>query len=88
MNIINSRPRLDQYGSVFVLNEGWKLPITFRPKSSSLVKNTSSVLHEILVQTLIVAFHVEEGHKSQAFCELVEHLKSSAVPITVVAQFS
>jgi hypothetical protein len=71
MNIINSRPKLDQYGSVFVLNEGWKLPIIFRPKNSPLVKNTPSVLHAILAHTLVVAFHVEERHNSQAFCQLV-----------------
>ena len=85
MNVINTRPKLDQYSSVFVINEGRRLPIRFRPKSSSLVRNPSSVLREILVSTLIVAFHVEEGHKSEAFRQLVDHLKSSPVPITVVA---
>jgi len=43
MNEINAGPRVDQFGRVFVLQEGWDLPITFRPQTS-LSKNQSGTL--------------------------------------------
>ncbi|KAN0075111.1 hypothetical protein V8E54_007722 [Elaphomyces granulatus] len=67
-----------------VLQEGWKLPVTFRPSNSILIKNLS-ISAKILDCTLIVAFHVIEGTSSQEFKHLVDHLEKVPVPVTIVA---
>jgi hypothetical protein len=58
MDDINAGPEREQYGRVFVLQEGWNLSITFRPKTSLLPKDPS-VPAIILACTLIVALHVK-----------------------------
>jgi len=84
MDAINALSGIEQYGKVFVLQEGWKLPVTFRPKNSILIKNPS-IPATILSCTLIVALHVIEGTSSQEFKKLVDHLEKAPVPVTILA---
>ncbi|KAN0081968.1 hypothetical protein V8E54_003266 [Elaphomyces granulatus] len=84
MEEINAGPERKQYGRVFVLQEGWNLPITFRPKTSLLPKYPS-VPATILTCTLVVTLHVKEGPTSKEFKQLVEHLKKAPVPVNILA---
>ncbi|KIL66092.1 hypothetical protein M378DRAFT_430054 [Amanita muscaria Koide BX008] len=73
---------LEQFPSMFVLREGWDLPITFclhpGPIESTLPAAVTS-------QTVIMAFHVEENPDSRPLKQLIEYLNKAPVPITVLA---
>jgi hypothetical protein len=84
MDEINVGPEREQYGRVFVLQEGWNLSITFRPKTS-LIPKDPSVPAIILACTLIVALHVKEGPTSEESKQLVEHLEKVPVPVNILA---
>ncbi|KAM6501198.1 hypothetical protein JOM56_004212 [Amanita muscaria] len=68
---------------MFVLREGWDLPITFclhpGPIESTLPAAVTS-------WTVIMAFHVEENPDSTLpLKQLIEYLNKAPVPITVLA---
>ncbi|KAN0087254.1 hypothetical protein V8E54_000942, partial [Elaphomyces granulatus] len=84
MDEINAGPEREQYRRVFVLQGGWNLSITFRPKTSLLPKDPS-VPAIILACTLIVALHVKAGPTSEEFKQLVEHLEKVPVPVNILA---
>jgi hypothetical protein len=79
---IKSHTELEQFPSLFLLHEGWDLPITFRlrpgPTESTLPATVTS-------STVVMAFHVEENPDSLALKQLINYLNKSPVPITVLA---
>jgi len=80
INEVNSGLKIEQYGRLFVLQEGWDLPITFRSP-----KGQTTLSPKVLVRSLVMAFHIMEGHDSEQFLRLIEFLKKSPVPLTVLA---
>lgn len=80
MNEINGERELEQYGKVFVLQEGLDMPITFRSTDGH-----KTLPSGVITRTLITAFHVKEGHDSEAFKQLTEYLQTAPVPITILA---
>lgn len=78
---INSDSELEQFPSLFVLLEGWDLPITFSLHPSTIESSFSSVLTS---QTAVTVFHVEENPDSLSVKQLIEYFNNTPVPITIL----
>jgi hypothetical protein len=78
---VNSTINLEQYSAIFVVREGWGIPITFRtnPQKIALPSLLSSP------QTVITALHVVENPGSTNLQILIKYLEKAPVPITVLA---
>jgi hypothetical protein len=77
---INTSRDLEQFPAIFVLREGWGVPITFRahPRSITLPSGPSQKI-------IVTAFLVNEDINSDHLKHLTEFLEASPVPITVLA---
>ena len=79
---VNTNRDLEQYPAVFVLREGWGVPITFRALPSSITSPTGSN-----TQIIIAAFLLEENPDAIAFNRLVRYLERTpeGINITILA---
>ncbi|KAF8348537.1 hypothetical protein F5887DRAFT_950526 [Amanita rubescens] len=76
-------PELEQSPSTFVLREGWNLPITFRPRPSSIASTLPAAVTSS--PTVITAFHIEENPGSAPLKKLIKYLEEAPVKIPVLA---
>ena len=65
-------------GNLFLLHEGWDLPITFCGST------TSTLPASMTSQMVIAVFHVEEKPDSLPMKQLINYLDMAPVPITVL----
>jgi hypothetical protein len=79
---INPDPELEQFPSMFVLREGWDLPITFRLHPAPIELTLPAA---VTSRTVITAFHVEENPGSPPLKQLINYLNKVPVSITVLA---
>jgi hypothetical protein len=82
IKVITPNPELEQFPSMFVLHEGWDLPITFHLHSGPIKSTLPAVLTS---RTVITAFHIEENSNSSALKQLIDYLSKVPVPITILA---
>ena len=73
---------LEQFPAMFVLREGWDLPITFRPHPSPIA---STLPVAVTSRTVVTAFHIEENPESAPLKKLIKYLDEAPVKITVLA---
>ncbi|KAF8224179.1 hypothetical protein L208DRAFT_1312872 [Tricholoma matsutake] len=78
---ITPNPELEQIPSMFVLCEGWNLPITFHPHPSPI---TSTLPAAVTSQMVVVAFHIEENPGSASLKKLIKYLDEAPVKVTVL----
>jgi len=76
---INSRPDLEQFPRSFILREGWEIPITFRASSNTRLPPA------MRIKTVVIAFHIQEDPDDDSMKKLLDHLRGSMVPLTVIA---
>jgi hypothetical protein len=73
---------LEQFPAMFVLREGWDLPITFRPHPSPIA---STLPAAVTSRTVVTALHIEENSDSAPLKKLIKYLDQPLVKITVLA---
>jgi len=78
---IDSDSRLKQFPSLFVLREGWDLPITFSSHNNAI---ESSLPSELTSQTIATVFYVKEKPDSPSVKQLIEYFNNAPFPITVL----
>ena len=78
---INSDSELEEFPSLFVLLEGWDLPITFSLHPNTIQSSFSSVLTS---QTAVTVLYVEENPDSPSVKQLIEYFNYTSVPIKVL----
>ncbi|KAF8348863.1 hypothetical protein F5887DRAFT_539027 [Amanita rubescens] len=77
--------KLGQFPAMFVLREGWDLPITFRPHPSPIA---STLPVAMTSRTVVAAFLIEENPDSPPLKKLIKYLDEAPVRITVLAVLS
>lgn len=78
---INSVGQLEQFPAIYVLREGWDVPITFRVHPGQ----TEPLPVTVTSRTVITALHIEENPDSDPLKHLIDYLKAAPVPITIIA---
>ena len=77
-NNINSDPYLKPFPSLFVLREGWDLPITFSSNNNAIEPSLPSF------PMVVTGFYFKESPDSPSIKQLVEYLNNTPVPVTVL----
>jgi len=81
---ITKEQELEQFPGLFVLREGWKVPISFHSSANS-ISSPSFPFASGTQSFVVTAFHLVESPDSRALQELVAYLEHSPVQISVIA---
>ena len=73
---------LEKFPSMFVLREGWDLPITFSPHPSPIA---STLPAAVTSRAVITTFHIEENPDSAPLEKLIKYLDEAPMKVTVLA---
>jgi hypothetical protein len=68
---ITPNSELEQFPAMFVLREGWNLPVRFCPHPSPIA---STLPAAVTSRTVVTAFHIEENSDSAPLKKLIKYL--------------
>ncbi|KAI9135841.1 hypothetical protein BKA69DRAFT_371291 [Paraphysoderma sedebokerense] len=77
---ITNDTNLQQFSRLFILREGWDMPITFNAQES-----TSIVPSCVTARLVMTVLHLREDPSDSATKELIDFLEKAPVPIQVIA---